>query len=127
MSQSEHSSLQFQHTQQFAAGEVVETLQLGPHERHYEQLFAEVLADGVITPEERVRLNEAADSLGLDRAKLMRLETAMLDAYRARHNVEVVEHYLTRAVIVCRNNYFCYVVTNFFNHRVFKPYYCRHC
>ncbi|MBN1610062.1 MAG: hypothetical protein JW940_25775 [Polyangiaceae bacterium] len=93
MSQNEHSSAQFRHTQQFAPGEVVETLGLGPHERHYEELFAEVLADGVITPEERVRLNEAADSLGLDRVQLMRLETAMMDAYQARHNVEVVEHY----------------------------------
>jgi hypothetical protein len=93
MSQSDPSSGQFRHTQQFAAGEVIETLQLGPHERHYEELFAEVLADGVITPEERTRLNEVADSLGLDRAQLMRLETAMMDAYRARHNVEVVEHY----------------------------------
>jgi hypothetical protein len=93
MNHSEQSNVDFRHTQQFAAGEVVGTLGLGPHERHYEELFAEVLADGVITPEERVRLNEAADSLGLDRAQLMRLETAMLDAYQARHNVEVVEHY----------------------------------
>lgn len=93
MIQSERSNGDFRHNEQFAAGEVIETWGLGAHEQHYEELFAEVLADGVITPEERVRLDRAADSLGLDRARLMRLEAAMLDAYRARHDIEVIEHY----------------------------------
>lgn len=68
-------------------------LGLGPLEMQYEQLFADALADGVITAEERARLERAADNLGLDRGRLLRLEQAMVAAYRARHKIEIVEHY----------------------------------
>src|SRR5688500_3902237 len=77
----------------FAAGEISGSLGLGPLEAQYEELFGEVLADGVITPEERERLEKAADNLGLDRVRLLKLEQAMLAAYQARHKVEIIEHY----------------------------------
>jgi golgin subfamily B member 1 len=77
----------------FAAGEVSGSLGLGPLEAQYEELFGEVLADGVITPEERERLEKAADNMGLDRVRLLKLEQAMLAAYQARHKIEIIEHY----------------------------------
>src|SRR3954469_4050091 len=83
----------FEHAQNFVAGEVSGSLGLGPLEIQYEQLFADALADGVITAEERARLERAADNLGLDRSRLFRLEQAMLAAYRARHKIEIIEHY----------------------------------
>ncbi len=68
-------------------------LALGPLELQYEELFSEVLEDGVITAEERARLEKAADNLGVDRMRLARLEQAMVAAYEARHRVKIIEHY----------------------------------
>jgi hypothetical protein len=83
----------FEHAQGFVAGEVSGSLGLGPLEMQYEELFAEALADGVITAEERSRLEKAADNLGLDRSRLLRLEQAMVAAYQSRHRVQIVEQY----------------------------------
>lgn len=83
----------FEHARDFVAGEVSGSLGLGPLEMQYEELFAEALADGVITSEERSRLEKAADNLGLDRSRLLRLEQAMVAAYQSRHRVQIVEHY----------------------------------
>src|SRR5262245_46053133 len=83
----------FEHTQGFVPGEVSGMLGLGPLEIEYEGLFAEAMADGVITADERARLERAADNLGLDRLRLVRLEQAMLAAYQARHKVQIIEHY----------------------------------
>ncbi len=83
----------FEHAQGFVAGETSGSLGLGPLEIQYEELFGEALADGVITAEERVRLEKAADNLGLDRQRLFRLEQAMVAAYQSRHRVQIVEHY----------------------------------
>lgn len=83
----------FEHAQGFVAGETSGSLGLGPLEIQYEELFGEALADGVITAEERVRLEKAADNLGLDRQRLYRLEQAMVAAYQSRHRVQIVEHY----------------------------------
>lgn len=83
----------FEHAQNFVAGEVSGSLGLGPLEMQYEELFAEALADGVITAEERSRLEKAADNLGLDRSRLFKLEQAMVAAYQSRHRVQIVEHY----------------------------------
>lgn len=83
----------FEHAQGFVAGEVSGSLGLGPLETQYEELFAEALADGVITAEERTRLEKAADNLGLERARLLALEQAMVAAYQTRHRVRIVEHY----------------------------------
>src|SRR5580658_9962035 len=81
----------FKHEQGFAQGEISEALNLGKVQAHYEEIFAEVIEDGVITPEERTRLNRAADSLGLDRANLRRLEEALQAAYEARNRTRVRE------------------------------------
>jgi hypothetical protein len=81
----------FEHSQGFAGGDAGNRLELGKYAAHYEELFAEVIEDGIITPEERARLNRAADSLGLDRAQLRRLEEALQSAYEARHHIRVHE------------------------------------
>src|SRR6187551_1977224 len=86
-------ALGFEHGAGFVAGEVSGGFGLGPLESQYEELFAEALADGVITPDERQRLEKAADNLGLDRQRLLRLEQAMVAAYQSRHRVQIVEHY----------------------------------
>src|SRR5262245_62931370 len=83
----------FEHGAGFAAGEVSGGFGLGPLETQYQELFAEVLEDGVITAEERSRLERAADNLGIDRGRLARLEQAMVAAYQTRHRVQIVEHY----------------------------------
>ncbi len=81
----------FEHEQGFQQGELSGHLRLGKFEAHYEELFAEVIEDGVITLEERARLDKAADALGLDRVRLRRLEEALEAAYEARHRVRVRE------------------------------------
>jgi len=83
----------FEHGAGFAAGEVSGGFALGPLEAQYEELFAEVLEDGVITAEERHRLEKAAANLGIGRDRLLRLEQAMVAAYQTRHRVQIVEHY----------------------------------
>jgi hypothetical protein len=83
--------ISFEHDQGFERGELSEPLKLGKHQAHYEEIFADVIEDGVITPEERARLNRAADSLGLDRVNLRRLEEALQAAYEARHHIRVRE------------------------------------
>lgn len=84
---------EFEHASGFVPGEISGGLGLGPLEEQYEELFAEALADGIITQEERDRLERAADNLGLDRGRLVRLEQAMMVAYESRHRVRIVEHY----------------------------------
>ncbi len=86
-------ALGFEHGAGFVAGEVSGGFGLGPLETQYEELFAEALADGVITPDERTRLEKAADNLGLDRQRLLRLEQAMVLSYQTRNRVQIVEHY----------------------------------
>jgi hypothetical protein len=75
----------------FEHGEVSGNVQLGKLEAHYEALFAEVIDDGIITREERARLDKAADTLGLDRSRLHKLEEALQAAYEARHQVKIRE------------------------------------
>jgi len=86
-------ALGFEHGAGFVAGEVSGGFGLGPLETQYEELFAEALADGVITPDERSRLEKAADNLGLDPQRLLRLEQAMVLSYQTRHRVQIIEHY----------------------------------
>ncbi|RYZ06698.1 MAG: hypothetical protein EOO73_15490 [Myxococcales bacterium] len=83
----------FEHAQGFVPGEISGSLGLGPLEMQYEELFADALADGVITADERARLEKAADNLGLERSRLFKLEQAMVSAYQSRHRVRIVEHY----------------------------------
>lgn len=89
----ENSEGGFEIGEQFAQGERAGGLSLGPLESQYQELFAEALEDGVITSEERARLEKAADNLGLDPQRLLRLEQAMVASYEVRHKVRVVEHY----------------------------------
>ena len=81
----------FEIASSFDRGEVSGNVQLGKLEAHYEALFAEVIDDGVITREERARLDKAADTLGLDRIRLRKLEDALQAAYEARHHVKIRE------------------------------------
>ena len=83
----------FEHGAGFVAGEVSGGFGLGPLETQYEALFADALVDGVITPDERTRLEKAADNLGLDPQRLLRLEQAMVLSYQTRHRVQIVEQY----------------------------------
>jgi hypothetical protein len=75
----------------FEAGEAQRGVRLGRLEVQYEELFSQVIEDGVITAEERAELERAADALGLDRARLMQLEQALTAAYEARRRVRVRE------------------------------------
>ena len=63
----------------------------GDFEAQYEQLFAEALEEGEISPEERQRLNLAASALGLDAARVMRLENALLAAYEGHAAITLVD------------------------------------
>lgn len=79
----------FEHSASFDAGQVGGHVHVGRFEAAYEQLFAEVLEDGVITAEERTRLERAASDLGLDRARIEELERALTAAFEIRHRVAV--------------------------------------
>src|SRR6266851_879694 len=81
----------FEHEGAFEKGELTGNLRLGKFEVQYEEIFAEVIEDGVITIEERARLDKAADALGLDRQRLRKLEEALQAAYEARHQVKIRE------------------------------------
>ncbi len=85
------SDVTFEHGADFEAGEVSGNVRLGKFESYYETLFAEVIEDGIITQQERARLDKAADTLGLDRDRLRRLEDALQAAYEARHKVRIQE------------------------------------
>ena len=81
----------FEHGAGFQHGEVSGNVRLDKYEAFYEQIFAEALEDGVITAEERHRLERAAESMGLDKARLRQLEQALASAYTARHGVQIRE------------------------------------
>lgn len=83
----------FEHAEGFVPNSELLGIELGPLEMAYQELFADVLADGVITPEERMVLEKAAQRMGLDRERLTKLEQAMLTAFEAHHRVRVVEQY----------------------------------
>jgi hypothetical protein len=60
------------------------TIQLGYVEAHYERLVAEALEQGTISTDERQRLDQAAEALGLDPDRAARLETALRAAQASR-------------------------------------------
>jgi hypothetical protein len=84
---------EFEHRVSFEPGEMAANVRLGKLEMMYEELFAEVIEDGIITQEERAQLDKMADSLGLDKARLRKLEQALGAAYEARHQVVIKEMY----------------------------------
>jgi hypothetical protein len=81
----------FEHAAGFDAGDTHGGIRLGKFEAQYEELFAEVIEDGVITAEERAELDRTAQALGLDRERLSKLERALEAAYEARHRVRIRE------------------------------------
>src|SRR5258706_4538452 len=83
------TEVSFEHEATFEHGEVSGQLKLGKFEEQYEELFAEVIEDGIITAEERARLDKVADSFGLDRQRLHQLEQALQAAYESRHHVQI--------------------------------------
>ncbi len=89
----DQESAMFRHEEGFAPAAISGMLGLGPLEQQYQELFAGVLEDGVITAEERSQLERAASNLGLDRQLLFKLERAMVSAYEAHHQVRIVEEY----------------------------------
>ena len=72
----------FEHEDTFTAAETTGNVRLGKLESLYEELFADVIADGIITLDERAQLDKMADSLGLDRARLRKLEEALPGSVR---------------------------------------------
>jgi len=64
----------------------------GDFERQYEELFAEALAEGEITPQERERLDLGAAALGRVAARVRRVENALFAAYEAHAAITLVEH-----------------------------------
>jgi hypothetical protein len=85
------TSAPFEHGVSFLPGEISGDLALGKFEATYSELFADVIEDGVITAEERAQLERTATALGLDRARLRALETALRAVYEQRHSVRIVE------------------------------------
>lgn len=79
----------FELSRGFDAGPGEGGLELGPLFTQYRELFADALLDGVITLEERKRLNEAAKHLGMSGEQLQKLEQAMVNAYEMHHRVKV--------------------------------------
>ena len=79
----------FDHGSGFERGELSGNLRLGRLEALYEELFAEVIEDGVITLDERTQLDKMADQLGLDRIRLRKLEDALQAAYEAKNKVQI--------------------------------------
>jgi hypothetical protein len=79
----------FEFSGRFELGEIAGNVRLGKLEAMYEELFAEVIEDGIITQDERNQLDKMADNLGLDRGRLRRLESALQAAYEARHRIVI--------------------------------------
>lgn len=100
MTEGIRDSSSFDYAEGFAPSEVISSLGLGPLEQHYEELFASALEDGVITSEERAHLAKTAERLGLDPRRLLALEKAMVAAYQARHNVQVIQQQHARVSLI---------------------------
>lgn len=82
---------EFEHDESFEAAEATGHLQLDRYEAVYQQLFSEALEDGVITADERKRLEAAANELGLDTSRLDTLEKALRAAFESHHGVSVLD------------------------------------
>jgi hypothetical protein len=78
----------FEHDASFEQAADAAGLDLDRYEACYQQLFSEALADGVITAEERERLERAAETMGLDVTRLGALENALENAYTVHHGVK---------------------------------------
>ena len=84
----------FEHRVSFEPGEIAANVRLGKLEMMYEELFAEVIEDGIITQEERQKLDKMADSLGLDKGRRCARSSKRCNRlYEARHQVIIKELY----------------------------------
>ena len=63
----------FEHEDTFTAAAPTGNVRLGKLESLYEELFADVIADGVITLDERAQLDKMADSLAVVRGEWQRM------------------------------------------------------
>ena len=67
------------------------TVDISDAESRYAALFAEVIWDGLITPEKRRQLRTAAELLGLSESATRPVEEALLAAHESRHRIAVIE------------------------------------
>lgn len=77
--------------QPFAEARRAQGVDVQQREAQYGEIFAEIIWDGIITSNDRLRLDHAAELLGLEAARTQQIERALRAAYEARHRVRVVE------------------------------------
>ena len=77
--------------EQFERGDERGGVALSDVEAQYADLFAEVIWDGVITPEKRLQLETAVEMFGIDSARAQQIEAALAAAHEASHSMAVVE------------------------------------
>ncbi|MBI4705225.1 MAG: hypothetical protein HY744_29305, partial [Deltaproteobacteria bacterium] len=74
----------------FDPGERKSAVEISDAEAKYAELFREVIWDGVITADERVRLDTAAEVFGLAAGRAAQIEQALSAEYEVRHQVRLV-------------------------------------
>jgi hypothetical protein len=77
--------------EQFERGDERGGVALADAEAQYADLFAEVIWDGVITPEKRLQLETAIEMFGLDSGRAKQIEAALTAAHEAAHSTAVIE------------------------------------
>ncbi len=82
----------FSHDEElFERGDERGGVALADTEAQYADLFAEVIWDGVITPEKRHQLQTAIEMFGIETARAEQIEAALVAAHEAAHSTAVVE------------------------------------
>lgn len=89
----------FHHDQeQFDPVDVDGGVEVNELEAKYADLFAEVIWDGVITPEKRSQLRNASKIFGLSPVRARQIEESVGELYESRHQIAVVEDETTELV-----------------------------
>jgi len=82
----------FVHNQEeFDPVDVVGGVEVDDLEAKYADLFCEVIWDGVITPEKRTQLRNAAKIFGLGPVRARQIEDALTEIYKQRNDMDIVE------------------------------------